>query len=146
MPFIKVYIHLVFSTLNRKNFLNTQDLRVQVWKHIKENATAKGIFVDVVNGYSDHCHCLVSLGSNQNIEKIVQLIKGESSYWINKNNLTTEKFSWQDEYFAVSVAESMIQNVRNYIVKQEIHHLQKTFAEEYDVFMKNYNFTEIGFG
>lgn len=113
---------------------------MKVWKHIKENATAKGIFVDVVNGYSDHCHCLISLGSNQNIEKVVQLIKGESSYWINKNNLTAEKFSWQDEYFAVSVSESMIKNVRNYIINQEIHHLQKTFTEEYDVFMKNYNF------
>ena len=47
--------------------------------------------MDVVNGYSDHCHCLISLSSNQNIENIVQLIKGESSYWINKNCLTKEK-------------------------------------------------------
>ena len=44
--------------------------------------------MDVVNGYSDHFHCLISLSSNQNIENIVQLIKGESSYWINKNCLT----------------------------------------------------------
>lgn len=85
----------------------------------------------MINGYSDHCHCLISLSSNQNIEKAAQLIKGESSFWINKNNLTSEKFNWQDEYFAVSISESMIDQVRNYIINQEKHHLIKTFSEEY---------------
>ena len=28
--------------------------------------------------------------NDQNIEKIIQLIKGESSFWINKNQLTIE--------------------------------------------------------
>ena len=36
------------------------------------------------------------------LSTIIQLIKGESSYWINKNNLTIGKFEWADEYFAVS--------------------------------------------
>jgi putative transposase len=60
--------------------------RITVWKHIKENATEKGIFIDMINGYSDHCHCLISLRSDLNIEKVIQLIKSESSHWINKNN------------------------------------------------------------
>ncbi len=140
MSFIKIYIHLVFSTKNRIPFLNTTALRVKVWKHIKENAAEKGIYVDMVNGFSDHCHCLISLGSNQNIEKIVQLIKGESSFWINKNQLIQEKFTWQDEYFAISVSESMLELVRNYIRNQEVHHAKHTFAEEYLKFKEKYNF------
>ena len=47
----------------------------------------------------------------------MQLIQGESSFWINKNKLCLNKFEWQDEYFAVSVSESMIDIVRNYIKK-----------------------------
>lgn len=140
MPFIKIYVHIVFSTSSRIPFLNSTELRVKVWKHIKENASSKGIYLDMVNGFSDHCHCLISLGSNQNIEKIVQLIKGESSYWINKNQLTKEKFSWQDEYFAVSISESMIESIRNYIKNQEHHHQKKSFAEEYKEFIEKYNF------
>ena len=140
MPFIKIYIHFVFSTINRIPFLNSTEVRVKVWKHIKENASSKGIYLDMINGYSDHCHCLISLGSNQNIEKIIQLIKGESSFWINKNQLTKDKFAWQDEYFAVSVSESMIESVRNYIKNQEIHHQTKTFAEEYQEFIEKYDF------
>ncbi|MCQ9637149.1 IS200/IS605 family transposase [Chryseobacterium sp. WG14] len=140
MSFIKIFIHLVFSTKNRDPFLNTFDVRIKVWKHIKEYATQKGIFLDMINGYSDHCHCLISLGSDQNIEKIVQLIKGESSYWINKNKFTKDKFSWQDEYFAVSISESMVDQVRNYIKNQERHHQKKSFTEEYLEFIEKYNF------
>ena len=140
MPFIKVYIHFVWSTKNRVPYLETKELRQKVWKHIRENAKEKGIFIDFVNGYNDHCHCLVSLGSNQTIEKVIQLIKGESSFWINKNGLTKEKFEWQDEYFAVSVSESMIEIVRNYIRNQEEHHSKKTFQQEYDEFIEKYGF------
>ncbi|MEN4762343.1 IS200/IS605 family transposase [Chryseobacterium sp. C39-AII1] len=140
MPFIKIYIHVVFSTRNRIPYFNTSELKIKIWKHIKENASEKGIFLDMINGYSDHCHCLISLGSNQNIEKVVQLLKGESSHWINKNQLTKEKFAWQDEYFAVSVSESMVESVRNYIKNQENHHKKKSFTEEYQEFIDKYNF------
>ena len=140
MPFVKVYIHFVWSTKNRYPFLDNKELRTKVWKHIQDNAQKKGIFVDFVNGYADHCHCLVSLGVDQTIQKVMQLIKGESSYWINKHGLTTEKFEWQDEYFAVSVSESMIDRVRNYIKNQEEHHKKKTFQEEYDELIIKYGF------
>ena len=140
MPFIKVYIHFVWSTKNRVPYLDTLELRQEVWRHIKENGLKKGIYVDFVNGYSDHCHCLVSLGADQSIQKVMQLIKGESSYWINQQKMILDKFEWQDEYFAVSVSESMIDTVRNYIKNQESHHGKKTFQEEYDEFIDKYGF------
>jgi REP element-mobilizing transposase RayT len=74
------------------------------------------------------------------MEKIVQLLKGESSFWINKNQLTREKFSWQDEYFAVSVSESKVETVREYIKNQEKHHQRKSFREEYQEFLERDNF------
>jgi REP element-mobilizing transposase RayT len=140
MPFVKVYIHFVWSTKNRVHYLETKELRHKVWTHIKENAKEKGIFIDFLNGYSDHCHCLVSLGVDQTIQKVMQLIKGESSFWINKNQLTKEKFGWQDEYFAVSVSDSMIDKVREYIKNQETHHGKKSFQEEHDEFISKYGF------
>jgi REP element-mobilizing transposase RayT len=145
MSFIKVYIHFVWSTKNRITFLDSVELRKIVWQHIRENAKEKGIYVDHVSGYSDHCHCLVSLGLDQTIEKVMQLIKGESSYWINKNKLTTERFEWQDEYFAVSVSESMIPKVRAYIKNQEQHHKEKSFESEFEMMVTKYSFKrEVG--
>ena len=139
MSFLKIYIHFVWSTKNRIPYLDTLDLRLNVWKHIKENGKEKGIFIDQVNGYSDHCHCLISLRSNQTIQNIAQLIKGESSHWINENNLCPDKFQWQDEYFAVSVSESMLLRVRNYIKNQEQHHTKYTFQEEVQQIKMKYN-------
>ncbi|MCR5862123.1 transposase [Flavobacterium sp. J372] len=91
MPFINIYLHIVFSTKNRYPYLKTPEVRRQVWKHIFENARSKGIFIDQINGYSDHCHILLSLGSEQTLAKVVQLIKGESSHWINKNKSVAMK-------------------------------------------------------
>jgi putative transposase len=80
------------------------------------------------------------LGTNQTIEKMMQLIKGKFSFWINKEGLTQQKFEWQDEYFAISVSESMIDKVREYIKNQEEHHKHKTFQQEYDEFISKYGF------
>ena len=139
MPLLKIWIHLVWATKNRAPVL-TKDIREIIFKHIKENGKKKNIHVDFVNGHCDHVHCLVSLNAEQTIAKVVQLLKGESSYWANKNNLCEEKLAWQDEYFAVSVSESGVDSVREYIKNQEEHHRNKAFGEEYDEFVKKYGF------
>jgi len=138
MSFLKIWIHLVFSTKNRKPFL-TKDIRYKVHQHIIENCKEKDIFILAVNGYTDHLHCLISLGKEQSIAKIAQLIKGESSFWINKNEICKTKFSWQDDYFAVSVSESQVETVKKYIQNQEEHHSKASFSNEVDEFMKKYN-------
>ena len=107
MPFVKVWIHFVWSTKNREPLLSKQ-LKPRVFQHIKENAKQKHIYLDCIGGHVDHVHCLISLGTDQTISKAMQLIKGESSLWINQNKLCHGKFEWQDEYFAVSVSESAL--------------------------------------
>ena len=144
MPYIKVYIHFVWPTKNREHFLDSPELRKKVWEHIKENARGKEIFIDTINGHQDHCHCLISLGADQTMSKIVQLIKGESSFWINKHKLSKKKFEWQDEYFAVSVSESVVDKVREYIRNQEEHHKKITFKQEYDQFIEKFGFQRFG--
>lgn len=139
MPHIRVWIHFVWSTKNREPVL-TKRIRHDVFKHIRENAHKKNIYIDFVGGYIDHIHCLISLGSDQKISKIMQLIKGESAFWINNNSLTQRKFSWQKEYFAVSVSETNMERVRDYIANQEEHHKKNSFDEEFDGFMKRAGF------
>jgi hypothetical protein len=69
----------------------------------------------------------------------MQLIKGESSFWINKNELTAIKFEWANEYYGVSVSESHLGRVRAYIDNQEEHHRKVSFADEYEKFMSEYH-------
>jgi putative transposase len=137
MSFVKIWVHLVFATKNREPLLN-RELRSDLIQHIIENCKEKDIYLQAINGYTEHIHCLISLGKDQSVSKICQLIKGESSFWINKNNLTPEKFMWQDDYFAVSISESQVEAVTNYIKNQETHHSKKSFTEEVDEFMDKY--------
>jgi len=136
MPYVNIWIHAVWSTKYRKNYLS-QDIRKDVFSHIKLNALEKGINLDFINGYSDHTHALISLGKIQTIADIMQSIKGESSAWVNKNKLTTSHLIWQDDYYAASVCPTHIQNVRNYIRAQEIHHSNITWEEEIEILIKN---------
>ena len=96
--------------------------------------------MEIVNGYNNHVHCLFRLKNNQSVDWVMQMIKGESSYWFNKSGLSKLKLSWQKEYFAVSVSESQVKKVADYISKQEEHLKKKTWEEEYDEFIKNYGF------
>ncbi|MGK9368720.1 IS200/IS605 family transposase [Melioribacter sp. Ez-97] len=135
MSWVRIWVHLVFSTKNREQYLNTKELRERVFQHIKENAKEKRIWLDSINGYKEHVHCLISLNKEQSISKVAQLIKGESSYWINKHKLTRMKFIWQDDYWAVSVSENKVESVREYIAKQQEHHRIKSFTEEVEEFI-----------
>jgi putative transposase len=139
MSFVKIYIHAVWSTKDRYPCIKS-DIRSDLISHIKSYAKTKGIFIDHINGGHEHLHVLISMGAEQNVATILNLLKGESSHWINKQNSTSTKFSWQDEYFAVSIGESQVDIIRKYIQDQEKHHKKKTFQQEYDEFIKNYGF------
>jgi len=100
MPYIRVWLHVIWSTKNRERII-TKELKPELLEHIRKNAGTKNIFLDFINCVEDHIHMTMSLGNDQTISKTAQLIKGESSNWINKNNLVQGHFEWQDEYIAV---------------------------------------------
>jgi putative transposase len=143
MSWVRIWIHLVFSTKDRIPFMNSRELRAEIFAHILHNAKEKSIWIDCLNGYQQHLHCLISLDKEHSISKIAQLIKGESSFWINKNNLVSGHFSWQDDYWAVSISESHMIGAREYIFSQEEHHRKKSFDEEIDLFMEKQGWQHI---
>lgn len=140
MSYVKVWIHAVWTVKNRQLIL-LQDIRMKLFEHITQNALEKDILMEVTGGHHNHVHCLFRLKNNQTIEKNMQLIKGESSYWFNKMDLSKEKLIWQKEYFAVSDSESQVNAVKKYISNQEEHHKRKTWEDEYNEFIEKYGFT-----
>lgn len=139
MPYVKVWIHLVWTTKNREPLL-TPDIRQRVFDHIRQNAKEKGIYLELIGGWVEHAHCLISLGTEQTIAGVVKLLKGESSHWINSNGLVRGKFKWQHEYFAVGVSESIVGKVRSYIRDQEKHHSVKPFSDEFNSMISKFGF------
>ena len=142
MSYVRIWIHVVWGTKSKFPFLN-DSIRSKVFQHISENAESKGIFIKEINGHKDHVHCLISLSADQTIAKVLQLLKGEASFWINNSKMVQGKFEWADEYFAVSVGESQVKKVRQYIRNQEEHHRRKSWNEEVNEFLKKYGFERV---
>ncbi len=143
MSYVRVWIHAVWGTKRHEPVL-LQEIRGRVIRHIRENAEKKEIYIDRLNGYTQHLHCLFGLNADLSIAKSMQLIKGESAYWINKEKVTPARFEWADEYYAVSVSESDLPRVKSYVDNQEEHHKKTTFAEEVKEFLQKYESSHHG--
>jgi REP element-mobilizing transposase RayT len=132
----------VWTTNKRIPYLR-DEIRDEVISHIRNNAKLKGIYIDHINGYYEHLHALISLGGGQCISDIMQKMKGESSFWINKNKLTRLKFKWQDDFYSVSVGMPQLDNLRKYIRNQEQHHKEVSYDEELDSIIEEYKLQKL---
>jgi putative transposase len=139
MSYVRIWVHLVWGTKRREHIL-TADVRQYLFLQIMQLCKEKGIYLRAINGYTDHLHCLISLGKRQTIAEVAQIIKGCSSHWINQNRIVDGLFDWQDDYFAVSVSESVVPAVVKYIRNQEQHHAAKSFDDEIKEFQYKYGF------
>lgn len=135
MSYVKIWIHAVWGTKHCQPIL-LKEKRKELFVHIKENAKQKEIYIDTINGYVEQVHCLLGLNAEMSISKAMQLIKGEASFWANKNNLFGSKLEWADEYYAASLGESGLENIRKYINRQEAHHTKISLIEEYNSFLQ----------
>jgi len=140
MPYVKIWLHCVWGTKGRVSIL-LPEKKLEITRHILSNAAAKGIYIDFINGYSDHLHCLLLLKHDQSLSKVMQLIKGESSWWINRNKIIRLRFEWADEYYGASVSQSHVNRVREYIKNQEAHHRWKSWEEECEEFVNDNDFS-----
>lgn len=138
MSYSQVFLHYVWGTKDRHPTL-IQPYRQALFDHIQLNAAIKNIKIDRINGFVDHVHCLVWMGPDQSIDQIARLLKGESSYWFNRQRfLRSGGLEWQRDYFVASVSMSNIGKVRSYIDCQEQHHQIKTFAQEYEMMEREF--------
>jgi putative transposase len=135
MPYISAYMHYIWATKNRIPLI-TKNLKPILLEHIRENAVKKDIFIDTLNCVEDHIHLLISMNAELSIAKVANLIKGESSFWVNKQKLIQTKFEWQDDYISLSANNGSLDKLRKYIYNQEEHHKKITSKQEYDMYIK----------
>jgi putative transposase len=91
-----------------------------------------------VGGIEDHVHALVSLPAVMSIAKATQILKANSSRWINESRRT--RLEWQEGYFACSVSRSQLSRVMKYIANQREHHKKRDFTAEMARFLKVHGF------
>jgi putative transposase len=133
----RCWLHLIWETLRREPMLDKR-AAAKAADNLHTYCNEKGIYLKIYYFNADHTHALVDLPTNLTIEQVVQLLKGSSSHWINESRLLRGRFAWGRGYGAFSVSHSDIDRVCKYIANQENHHRNRTFEDEYQLFVKRY--------
>ncbi len=134
----QIYIQLVFVVKSRQNFLK-KEFREEIFKYMSGIITAKGQKSIIINGVEDHVHLFIGLKPSMRLSDLVRDVKNNTTNFINEKQFLKSKFSWQIGYGAFSYSHSHIDNVYQYILKQEEHHKKKSFKQEYMLLLKRFN-------
>jgi REP element-mobilizing transposase RayT len=125
-----IYIHLVFSTKDRRPFL--RDISIRNALHSYLGSISKQIECPpiIVGGVEDHVHLLARFGRTITQAEWVKELKRVSSLWLKERGREYADFKWQGGYADFSVSQSNLNPVTQYIVGQEEHHRKVDFQEE----------------
>ena len=128
--FTQMYVQLVFA-VKRREALLTKNIQSRVFEYISGILTSMNNKSLIVNGTSNHIHIFFGLNPSCNVSDIVHDVKRNSTFLINKERLTYNRFSWQEGYGGFTYSRSQIDHVYRYILNQESHHKKETFHDEY---------------
>ncbi|MBL7766906.1 MAG: IS200/IS605 family transposase [Chitinophagaceae bacterium] len=133
-----IVIHAVFVVKYRKALIDPS------WKS-KLIGVITELFLEtecpsiIVNGTSDHIHCLFRLKTSISVAGVMKIVKAKSSKWINENHFLTSRFEWQKGYSAFSCDYRKIQGIMEYIKNQEIHHMESSVYEEQMILLNQHS-------
>jgi len=124
-----VYIHLVFSTKERRPFLRDPELRSDLHSQLGGISKKLGCAPIITGGVADHIHQLVRFGRTITQAEWVKELKRVSNRWLKEKYLLRD-FEWQGGYADFSVSPSDLDRVTKYIASQEEHHRRVSFQDE----------------
>jgi REP element-mobilizing transposase RayT len=135
--YTKIYLQLVFTPQGRENVIPVRH-KEELQKYttgIIQNRKHKLL---AINYMPDHVHIFIGYNPSQALPDLLRDIKANSSKFINEKKWMTGKFRWQEGYGAFSYSHSQIDNVIQYINRQDEHHKQIRFREEYQKYLEEF--------
>ncbi len=121
--------HIVINTYKRKMVI-PEEHKSELYRYIAGIIEGHKSQPIRINGIGNHIHILLDLHPSVALAGIVQSIKMGSNKWITNNPKFPDFEHWGKEYFAFSVSSTACDNVKNYIINQERHHIKKSFEDE----------------
>jgi putative transposase len=133
----QLHIHCVFAVKFRAALIDSV-WEEELHKYITGIVQGNKHKMLAVNSAFDHSHMFIGLNPAQSISDMMQMVKADSSKFIERKGFTKAKFQWQSGYGAFSHSRSDIDSVVKYILAQKEHHQSKTFREEYAELLKRH--------
>lgn len=110
--------HVVWTPKYRKKFLYGL-IKYYVEKSIKYKSLELNIRIEKMEIMPDHVHLFLSIPVTISISKVIQQLKGYSSYETRKHlKLYKYKYFWSNGYFCESVGCISEETIKKYIDNQ----------------------------
>ena len=134
-----VYIHLVFSTKERRPLLRERETRETLHAYLGGVSKTLDCPPIIVGGMEDHVHLLARFGRKIMQAEWVKELKRVSNLWLKERGRTFADFQWQGGYADFSVSPSNLERVKAYIANQEEHHRKLSFQDELRALLRKHN-------
>lgn len=128
--YTQIHLHVVFAVKYRAACIPSAHAE-RLYRYITGIITGRGQKLLAVNGMPDHIHLLIGLRPDMALSDLVREVKAVSSKFINEQRWLPGKFASQEGFGAFSHSVSQLPAVIGYIERQQEHHRQRTFREEY---------------
>ena len=92
---VQVYLHIVFSTKDRRPFLRDQVLCDRTHAYLAGICKNQGAGSLKVGGTADHVQILSRMSKTLAISGLIQELKRESSKWVKQQSPELSSFYWQ---------------------------------------------------
>jgi len=132
--YTQIYLQFVFSPKRNGGIIPSKH-KEELHKYttgIIQNRKHKLL---AINAMPDHIHIFIGYHPAQALPDLLRDIKANTSKFINTQAWMPGNFQWQDGYGAFSYSRSQIDDVIQYINRQEEHHKKTSFREEYLEFL-----------
>ncbi len=135
---VQIYVHLVFSSKDRRPFLRDKPFRERLHAYLVGACKGQECPSLQIGGVEEHVHLLVRLGKTVDIATLIRELKKESTKWV-KAESNLGDFHWQSGYGAFSISPTHVEPVTEYIRNQEKHHKMESFQDEFRRLCKKNN-------
>ena len=133
-----VYIHLVYSTKERRPLLKDETIRESLHRYLGRISKQLKCAPIVVGGMEDHVHLLARFGRTITQAEWVKELKRVSNLWLKKEHRITD-FEWHGGYADFSVSQSDLEQVKKYIANQSAHHKKMNFQDELRLLLQQHH-------
>ena len=115
------YLHILWATKEYERLL-VGHVKLKLEQYLLGKSTDLATPADKIKIQPEHVHLFIDLPPDICLSDFMHELKGASSHWITKNNLTSKLFRWQKGFDVYSISLEELPYVKQYFdAQQEIH-------------------------
>jgi len=135
--YTQILYQIIFTTKMRERTL-TKEHRPELFKCIWGILQNKNCHTYRINGVEDHVHIVTHLHPTIALSGLVKDIKLGTTSFIKEKGIFPNFQGWQNGYGAFTYSIKAKDDLIRYVINQEAHHHVKTFREEFEELLKEF--------